>query len=468
MKHLNVIVYTLGNEYRYILDSSNWIISVLIVDNEEWKKNIYEYEKKLNRLDRIHKIVTLYDFYYNDDLSYLNRKLVFDNTASQLCFIKYMYRFSDDIQEINDTYFNTLAFAAKLYKTYECDLFINMNFNHGNCDTIMSNLACQINIQSINIEPMLLKKKCIYNNVSNDLVKLVKVCKSDISKCLFYDVNIDYNGKKGNSEKNKVVFLIKKTMGKFSYKIGGWLGERLLMCVYKRNFYIETMFKEKKWSYFFKLYKKLIKSREVLEKSYSTLESGEKYVFFPLHFEPEATIDGRALITCQLTILRMISQSLPQGWVCAVKEHPHQFLVNTDTFSSFIHTSGKFKTKYFYNELSKIPNVKIVDTKIPSINLIKGAQAIATMSGTVAAETVPFSKPILVFAGTRTVYRKSKRFTMVNSYNDCRNALLKIEKDNITYENDFQEVCDRYLFESTSADYKIAIDSIERAIIGFV
>lgn len=462
MKRIHVIVYTLGNDYRNILEYTNWEISVLIVDNEEWKKCIYEYEGEKKRLNRINKIVTLYDFYYNNDLSYLNKELILANQDTQLKFVRYMYRFSDDMQEINDTYFRTLAYSSKLLANHKCELFLNMNFNHGNCDIVMSNLARNNNILSINIEPMLRNKRCIYNNSINDLVKLNTSRKIDLSESLFYKENVD----KDTSEhrQKKYVELIKKSVGALFYILGGWLGEQLLGCIYRKSFYINTMFKKKSWLFFYKSYRKLLRSKAILEGRFSSWDSENKYVFFPLHFEPEATIDGRSLITCQLSIIRMISQALPKGWLCLVKEHPHQFAVNTHMFSSFVHTASRFKTKYFYDELSMIPNVKIVDTSIPSGKLIKNAAAVATMSGTVAAETVPYKKPILVFSSTRTIYRKSERFIIVNSYDDCKNALFDVDNNDFTYRDDFQDICNQYLFDISMNEFKLALNTIESEV----
>ncbi|EJY9640973.1 hypothetical protein OHS93_000873, partial [Campylobacter coli] len=52
-----------------------------------------------------------------------------------------------------------------------------------------------------------------------------------------------------------------------------------------------------------------------------------KYIYYPLHLDPEASIMARSILTSQIFIIQWISSVLPNGWKLLVKEHPHQFFI---------------------------------------------------------------------------------------------------------------------------------------------
>lgn len=56
-----------------------------------------------------------------------------------------------------------------------------------------------------------------------------------------------------------------------------------------------------------------------------------------------------------------------------------------------------YRTHSYYNELKKIPNVKLVNPDTPSLTLIRNAKLITTISGTAGWEAVLFKKPVITF-----------------------------------------------------------------------
>ena len=75
-----------------------------------------------------------------------------------------------------------------------------------------------------------------------------------------------------------------------------------------------------------------MKTRDIRKKfldkySLNNIPSDEKYVYFPLQFEPERTILISApYYTNQLELIKNIARSIPVDYFLYVKEHPGQSL----------------------------------------------------------------------------------------------------------------------------------------------
>ena len=77
---------------------------------------------------------------------------------------------------------------------------------------------------------------------------------------------------------------------------------------------------------------------------------GERpYVFYPLHFEPEATtlVHG-SYFEDQLTVVKNLARSLPAGWELVVKEH--------------FYMRGQRRLG-FYRSLLSIPNLRLLRSR---------------------------------------------------------------------------------------------------------
>jgi hypothetical protein len=96
------------------------------------------------------------------------------------------------------------------------------------------------------------------------------------------------------------------------------------------------------------------------------------YAFLALHMEPEATILMYSeAYRDQIEICRQVAQVLPYGYKLLVKENPKML---------------KRRKKGFYDALMRIPNLVLVSTKVPSAELVKGAEAVVSIGGTVTIE----------------------------------------------------------------------------------
>lgn len=109
----------------------------------------------------------------------------------------------------------------------------------------------------------------------------------------------------------------------------------------------------------------------------------EEYALYPLHYEPElATLLLSPFYFDQMALIRHIARSLPLHMKLYVKEHP-----------AMVYR----RSRSFYKELLKIPNVKLVSHKIRSFELIQNAKLVTVITGTVGWEACLLGKPVISF-----------------------------------------------------------------------
>jgi len=119
-----------------------------------------------------------------------------------------------------------------------------------------------------------------------------------------------------------------------------------------------------------------------VKKYYKKADYSQKYVYYPLHYQPEAT-------TCvcaqkyenQLFYIDSFAKSLPADTLLYVKEH-YALLGNRDP--------------QFYKDLQKYPNVVMIDPWESSRKLIENAFAVTTLAGTAGLEAVLLRKPVIL------------------------------------------------------------------------
>lgn len=127
------------------------------------------------------------------------------------------------------------------------------------------------------------------------------------------------------------------------------------------------------------------------KKYYKDADYSQTYVYFPLHFQPEAsTLVCAEKYEKQLYFIDSIAKSLPADTVLYVKEH-FALLGNRD--------------EQFYIELKKYPNVVLINPFEDSKKIIEKCQAIFTLTGTAGFEAMLLRKP--VFVAGKVFYRSA-------------------------------------------------------------
>jgi hypothetical protein len=179
--------------------------------------------------------------------------------------------------------------------------------------------------------------------------------------------------------------------------------------------------------------------------------------------EPEASTIVRTIFSNQLVIIKALAQNLPKGWVLYVKEHPHQFS-RLNNFERYFYLSSieKFKTKRYYEEIVKLPNVKLLDIRTKSKDILKKAQVVSTINGTITLEAITMKKPILLFSQNTTPFQKLKDIFYITNSDDIKKALNKIQNDFEFQYDDLDNLINNYFFEvefGKSNDYRKLVEN---------
>ena len=189
------------------------------------------------------------------------------------------------------------------------------------------------------------------------------------------------------------------------------------------------------------------KMRKLYDSISVELDTSKKYVFYALHFEPESSIMARARFSNQLMVIKQLSQNLPVGWILYVKEHPQQFILDKPGYWFFLISLHKYRTKEFYNEILKLENVSLLKCKVKSQDVIKSAEAVSSINGSISSETLSFNKSLILFGHQSTPFGLCKDVFKVTSTEQCKEAIDQIEAGFSPNYSDFNKIVDHYLFE---------------------
>jgi hypothetical protein len=149
----------------------------------------------------------------------------------------------------------------------------------------------------------------------------------------------------------------------------------------------------------------------------------EKYVFFPLHFDPElATTVMAPFYVNQLHVIEAIAKSMPVTYKLYVKDHPRMY-------------AKGLRPIRFYKKLLEIPNVKLIDPAMNSYEIIKHCQLVITITGTAGWEALLLKKPVITFG--KPIY---SRLSMVKKVGDFEKLPYLIEDMLNNYVYDEEEV----------------------------
>lgn len=137
----------------------------------------------------------------------------------------------------------------------------------------------------------------------------------------------------------------------------------------------------------------------------------EDFIFFPLHFDPElATTVMAPYYINQITVIEALAKSIPVTFKLYVKEHPSMY-------------PKGLRPIIFYERLRKIPNVKLIDPRVNSYELMKNCKGVVTITGTAGWEALMLRKPLITFG--EPVYSK---LSMVEKVNDIEKLPFLVKK----------------------------------------
>ena len=130
-----------------------------------------------------------------------------------------------------------------------------------------------------------------------------------------------------------------------------------------------------------KLHSTLGRNRKKIAIGIYPFDKIKKYAYFPLQFQPEETIDVRApYFANQIETARLVAMSLPDDYTLVVKEHPGMI--------------GKRPPSYI-EKVARTVNVKLIDYRIPTEKVLKGATLVISPSSTTIAEAAFLKIPAI-------------------------------------------------------------------------
>ncbi|MGH1440771.1 MAG: hypothetical protein ACRBBR_11700 [Cellvibrionaceae bacterium] len=172
-------------------------------------------------------------------------------------------------------------------------------------------------------------------------------------------------------------------------------------------------------------YQSLMLKNKVL--AYEELDIIGDFVFYPLHFEPEVSMQvvGRPYQN-QIELIRNISLSLPAGMKIVIKEHPR---------------SKGFRSLGYYEKLLNIPNVYLADYRISTDLIVKKSSLVAVISGSTGLEAAIIGRPVITFG--KPVYNVLSD-NMVKHIVDLNQLSQNIKDLLNNYEYDIDDI-ERYI-----------------------
>lgn len=137
----------------------------------------------------------------------------------------------------------------------------------------------------------------------------------------------------------------------------------------------------------------------------------EKYIYFPLHYQPEGTT--MPLGDCyvwQTLAIEMLNAYLPSDVYIYVKENPKQTHIS--------------RTAEFVEKLAALPRVKLVASDVDTYRLLNNSIAVASITGTAIWEGLFKAKPAIMFGNF--IYEHAPGVFRVVTNEDCAAAIDRI------------------------------------------
>ncbi len=158
-----------------------------------------------------------------------------------------------------------------------------------------------------------------------------------------------------------------------------------------------------------------------LRKQYDSLavepDYNQKYIYFPLQFQPEcSTCPMAGAFVDQHISMHLLSQSIPNDVLIYVKEHPRQRKEGI---------AGR--SLELYPELASMPNVRLMKHESNTFKLREDCCAVATGTGTAGLEALFREKPVLLFG--HTFFQHAPGVFQIRTSTDCAKASKAIFED---------------------------------------
>jgi len=351
-----------------------------------YSKEIYPFPKgiKTDFFDW-EEVLYLADYGLDSELLIpLDEELIFQMKECEAVAISMMDRMEKyrrySYSERREIYLKHLRVWNHIIVSKKIELFISSNIPHLVHDYIIYDLCHLKNIPTIILKQSQVEGSFMvfsdwkdpYPNLGRKYAYYTKQSNVKLS------ANFDRHFLLHTGQENIAPFYMKKVL--FERLLSGWL---------------KSLIKEKKWGRrlkfgFGKFFTaiKISLATKILMSYYEGISQEvdfkKKYIYLPLHFQPEmTTMPCAGAFSDQRLMVDLLSSVLPRGYYIYVKENPKQ--------------TSMTRSRKYYRQIGRHPNVKFVSRKADTFKLIKHCQAVATATGTAGWEALFRGKPVMMF-----------------------------------------------------------------------
>jgi hypothetical protein len=142
--------------------------------------------------------------------------------------------------------------------------------------------------------------------------------------------------------------------------------------------------------------------------SYDKIPENHEIVFYPLHYEPEASILYMAEYSeDQVGLIRNLAKCLSNNQILVVKEHPQQ--------------PGMLLSKSYRQLRKRLSNIAFLPSEYSTKKLIQLSELIVTQTSTAGWEALILGKPVVVIG--KVFYDK---YPKINRFSDFENLKIMI------------------------------------------
>lgn len=399
----------------------------------EFKKTHITDENQFFLIDNIAKL-------NKDNKNSLDEKFIKENYDLEGLFLKITDRlcfYPKTVKIRQYVYYELLLYWKTFFEENNIKTIIFPRIPHLGYGNIIFHLAKKFGINVWIIKDTFLDNKIL---IESDFNKKAKVptnyleketlaqLEEKLSDELLSQINISSKLMNLNYSDNKKVILQNKiNLANHLVKIENYknLFKVLSNNPFKRSIqsflYLE---KPTTWFYFyFMLFKYYLKSKRLL-KFYKSLTQvanfSSKYVYFPLHYQPERTsLPEGGIYENLLLIVDTIAKSLPKDWHLYIKEHPYQFSRSDARLYNF-------RSKLFYSKIASYNQVKLLPVDTPTTKLIENCQFVVTVTGSTGWEALLTEIPVMLF-GYSAWYSPCNSCFNVSSLKECKESIIKIK-----------------------------------------
>lgn len=286
----------------------------------------------------------------------------------------------DTPHEVHNIIFKFIYHFKKIICSSSINAVLFSDVPHGAYDVILYNVAKMMNVKTLFCMSSFWPGESFLLEDLNDIGKFkVDVNNYRVSLDRKYEKRLPYMDKPNIKDK-----IIKKTKLFFDFR--HYIQDK--KSTFKRNKLIYGGVR----NYLLKHCERFIK-RNIEKNTYKSMyknffndsiKSNERFVYFPLHLQPEMTTDTLGgFYYDQVLAIEKLRTILPEDWYIYVKENPLQ--------------TYYMRGRRFFERLKSLHNIRLISKNVDTYDLMSKSEFVATITGTAGWEAISGGKNTLVF-----------------------------------------------------------------------